>query len=37
MIKHCQITALTSTPTFLKMILQVANKNELNSINYAVV
>lgn len=37
LIKHCNITTLTATPTFLKMILQVAIKDDLKSLKYAVV
>jgi long-chain-fatty-acid--[acyl-carrier-protein] ligase len=37
LIKHTQTTAVTATPTFLKMILSVASKDLLSSLNYAVV
>lgn len=36
-ITHCQISALTSTPTFLKMILKVSTKNDIKTLKYAVV
>ncbi|MGE4443960.1 MAG: AMP-binding protein [Candidatus Altimarinota bacterium] len=37
MIAHSQITAITSTPTFLKMILNIGEKNTLTTLKYAVV
>lgn len=37
MITHSQITAITSTPTFLKMILNIGEKNTLTTLKYAVV
>jgi len=36
-IKHTGITAVTSTPTFLKMFLNIAKNDDLKSIKYAVV
>jgi acyl-coenzyme A synthetase/AMP-(fatty) acid ligase len=36
-IKHTKITALTATPTFLKMIMSLASGDDMKSIKYAVV
>ncbi len=36
-IKHTQITAITATPTFLKMIMNLASEDDLKNIKYAVV
>lgn len=36
-IKHTKITAITSTPTFLKMIMALAKWDDLQNIRYAVV
>jgi len=36
-IKHTKITAITATPTFLKMIMNLADMNDLSSVRYAVV
>lgn len=36
-IRHCHITSLTATPTFLKMILSVSSPADLKSLKYAVV
>lgn len=36
-IKHTQITAITSTPTFLKMILSLAKQQDLQTLRYVVV
>ena len=37
LIKHTNSSLITSTPTFLKMILSVADKNDLETIKYVVV
>lgn len=36
-IKHTNVTAITSTPTFLKMIMALANGDDLKSLRYVVV
>lgn len=36
-IKHTKVNAITATPTFLKMILALAKKGDLDNIKYAVV
>ncbi|MDD5770209.1 MAG: AMP-binding protein [Candidatus Gracilibacteria bacterium] len=36
-IKHTSVTAITSTPTFLKMIMELASKDDLRSLKYVVV
>ena len=36
-IKHTKITAITATPTFLKMIMNLAKPNDLKTIRYVVV
>lgn len=36
-IDHCSVTALTATPTFLKMILAVSTKESLQTLRYGVV
>lgn len=36
-IKHSKVTALTATPTFLKMIMSLAKWNDLSWVRYAVV
>ncbi|MCP4524126.1 MAG: AMP-binding protein [Candidatus Gracilibacteria bacterium] len=36
-IKHTQVSAVTSTPTFLKMIMNLASGDDIQSVKYAVV
>ncbi|MCP4523806.1 MAG: AMP-binding protein, partial [Candidatus Gracilibacteria bacterium] len=36
-IKHTQVTAVTSTPTFLKMVMNLAVGDDIQSVQYAVV
>lgn len=37
LVKHCKVTALTATPTFLNMVLQASTKEDLETLKYWVV
>jgi acyl-coenzyme A synthetase/AMP-(fatty) acid ligase len=36
-IKHTKVTTITSTPTFLKMIMTLASKDDFKNIRYVIV